>query len=132
MPRRKLPELSTGQLEIMTLVWEHSEITVAEVWEHLSAQRKISRNTVQTTMTRLEEKGWLKHRTVGKTFWYCAAQPKTAALQGLVTKLVETAFGGSAENLVMALLQGRGVSSAEARRIRGLVDAARKGGGKAS
>ena len=37
-------------------------------------------------------------------------------------RLVDAAFEGSAEALVLALLEGRGVSAAEARRIRQLID----------
>ena len=44
----------------------------------------------------------------------------------MVGKLVETAFAGSADSLVMALLQGRGVSKEEAARIRALIDEAEK------
>jgi len=44
----------------------------------------------------------------------------------MVSKLVETAFGGSADDLVMALIQGRGVSKEEARRIREMIEKAER------
>ena len=119
------PPLSAGQVEIMNVVWDRDEVTVGEVWQVLSARRGITRNTVQTTMTRLEEKGWLKHRTVGQTFLYLAVHPRTSALGQMVEHLVESAFEGSAEGLVMALLQGRGVSDEEARRIEKMIRDAR-------
>jgi hypothetical protein len=43
-----------------------------------------------------------------------------------VRRLVDTAFGGSAEGMVMALLQGRGVSKEEAERIRAMIDRAER------
>ena len=123
------PPLSDGQVEMMNVIWDRGEVTVGEVWETLSGRRGVSRNTVQTTMTRLEEKGWLKHRTVGQTFIYQAAQPRSSALGQMVARLVDNAFDGSAEGLVMALLQGRGVSASEARRIQKMIKDARESEG---
>ncbi|RPH40896.1 MAG: MarR family transcriptional regulator, partial [Planctomycetota bacterium] len=51
--------LSERQLEIMNIVWQRKEATVADVWDALTRRSKIARNTVLTLMQRLEEKGWL-------------------------------------------------------------------------
>lgn len=118
------PALSEAQLEIMQLVWDRGEVTVAEVWKALGERRKVARNTVQTLMARLEEKGWLEVVEEGHAFRYKAAVARKATLGTMVKKLVETAFNGSAEGLVHALLDGRGVSPDEAERIRALIDQA--------
>lgn len=115
---KELPPLSAAQLEMMNLVWEHREISVGEIWEILSRQREIARNTVQTTMTRLEEKGWLEHRKIGRTFLYRAVHAKKETQRNLVDQLVDAAFDGSAEGLVLALLEGRGLTEDEESKIR--------------
>ena len=53
MAKSKLLPLAEGQLEIMEIIWKDGEITVGEVWKHLSARRNVARNTVQTTVQRL-------------------------------------------------------------------------------
>ena len=53
--------------------------------------------------------------------------PREATLGTMVRRLIDTAFGGSAEGLVMALLHGRGVSKEEAREIKKLIDRAERG-----
>jgi predicted transcriptional regulator len=116
--------LSEAQLEIMNVVWERGEVAVSEIWEILADRRPLARNTVQTMVVRLEEKGWLTHRTIGKTFLYSAAVDREQTLGGMVRQLVETAFEGSAEGLVLALLQGRGLSRDEVKRIRAMIDKA--------
>ena len=105
----------------MNLVWEESEVTVAEVWKAISRQRRVARNTIQTMMVRLEEKGWLRHRSIGSGFAFAATVGREHTLERMVSRLVDTAFQGSAEDLVMALLDGRGVSSEEAARIRSAI-----------
>lgn len=117
--------LSEPQMEVMNVVWDQDEATVADVWKVLSARRKLSRTTVLTTLKRLEEKGWLSREGEGHAYRYRATRPRDATLGTMVRRLVDTAFGGSAEKLVMALLQGKGVSNEEVRRIEKLVNVAK-------
>jgi predicted transcriptional regulator len=126
MVRRKdeRPALSAAQLEIMQLVWAGGEVTVTEVWNTLAARRGVARNTVLTLMERLEKKDWLTRRVEGQTHYYAASAPRAATLGDVVHRLVDAAFAGSAEALVLALLEGRGVSAEEAQRIRRLIDTA--------
>ncbi len=124
MPSPVLPSLSEAQMEIMNVVWDRGEATVADVWRVLSTRRKIARSTVVTMLTRLEQKGWLSCDQEGHAFRYRAALPREATLGTMIRRLVDTAFGGSAEGLVMALLHGRGVSKEEARKIKKLIDRA--------
>jgi len=120
------PQLSETQLEIMNVIWSAGEATVGEVWKALARRRKVARNTVLTLMERLEKKGWLRRRADGHIYTYSAAVGREATLGKIVGRLVETAFDGSAEGLVMALLDDRGVTSAEAKRIRGMIDKAKR------
>jgi predicted transcriptional regulator len=116
--------LTAVQLEIMNLFWEEGELGVAQVWKLLSSRRPVARNTVQTTLTRLVEKGWLRSRAEGNTFYFRAARPRKSTLRALVTRLVDTAFGGSASGLVMTLLESGRISIEEAERIRQVIDRA--------
>lgn len=125
MPQgQPLAPLSARQVEIMNVVWQQGRVTVAEVWQTLSARRQVARNTVQTLMTRLAEKGWLGLKRRGPAFCYFARRPRETTLRGMVKRLVDTAFAGSADHLVWALLEGRGVSPDEAERIRAMIDRA--------
>jgi len=121
-----LPPLSQAQLEIMNVVWDRGDVTVSDVWRALSVHRKVARNTVLTMLARLEEKGWLRRDAEGHAHRYRAAVPREATLGTMIEQLVETAFGGSAESLMMALLHGRGISKEEAETIREMIDQAER------
>ena len=61
--RSDVPDLSDAQIEIMSVIWDSPNgASVMDVWKTVSAGRQVARNTVQTTLVRLEEKGWLGHR----------------------------------------------------------------------
>ena len=114
--------LTPAQREIMEIVWEHGEITVSQVRAALASQRDVARNTVQTMMVRLEERGWLSHREEGRTFIYSAARPRKVSLGAKVSQIVDRMFAGSPEQMVTALIEYRGLSSDEAVRIRAMID----------
>jgi BlaI family transcriptional regulator, penicillinase repressor len=123
--RRELPELTPAQGEIMDIVWERGEVSASEVRRVLSQTREVARNTVRTLLERMEEKGWISHREEGRTFLYSATQPRQATIGRKVQEVIETVCGGSAEALVTALLDYRGLSSCELERIRRMLAQAR-------
>jgi BlaI family transcriptional regulator, penicillinase repressor len=116
---------SDSQVEVLNIVWDRGEATVGEIWQAFSAQRPVARNTVLTLVTRLEEKGWLRRHEEGNVLRYSAVVPKQTALRQFARRLVETAFGGSTEGLIMTLLGGGEISEIEAQRIRAMLDKVR-------
>lgn len=125
MPKEEsLSPLSEAQTEIMNVVWDEGEVTLAQICASLAKRRELARNTIQTQLTRLVEKGWLQHRSVGKAFYYRATVPRANARSRVVQRLVDAVFEGSAEGLMMTLLDGRKLSREEADRIRALIEQA--------
>lgn len=122
---QELPELTPAQSEIMEIVWERGEISATEVRRVLSRTRPVARNTVRTLLERMEQKGWIRHREDGRTFLYAAAQPRRATIGHKVREVIDTVCGGSAEALVTALLDYRGLSRGELARIRQMLATAR-------
>lgn len=116
-----LPPLSEAQMEIMSIVWDREECTVADVLKSLQATRPVTRNTVHTMMTRLADKGWLTVNNDGGRFVYVAAVGRDVVQQECVERMVQTVFDGSTEGLVLSLLQNRTLSKDEATRIRRMI-----------
>ena len=125
MKRKTKTPLSTSQQQIIEIFWMHGEMTVSQVREQLALKgRDLARNTVQTLIVRMEEKGWLQHRSIGRTFFYTAAQSKDASLGQELKQLLDRSFSGSAEQLVNSLLETYTLKKGEADRIRKLIDQA--------
>ena len=118
--------LTGAQREIMEIVWSQGEVTVSQVRAALAEHRELARNTVQTMIVRLEEKGWLKHREDGRTFIYSANRQRRVSLGAKVAQMVDRLFAGSPEEMVTALLEYRGLTADEAERIRDMIDESEK------
>lgn len=121
----ELPALSEAQREIMEIVWGRGEVSARDVREILAQRRDLARNTVRTTLERMEEKGWLRHRVEGRTYLYSAVQPRETTVGQKVVEVLDQVCGGSPEALMTALLDYRGLSTGELRRIRQMLDTAR-------
>ena len=106
----------------MKVVWDREASTVRDVYEGLLAQRRIAYTTVMTMMNVLERKGHLRKRADGRTFVYEATQPKRDVVGSLVRDFVSRVFDGSAEPLLVHLVEEQHVSDQElqslVRRIR--------------
>lgn len=116
--------LSEAQQEIMEIIWDREEVSVSEVREVLQERRDVARNTVQTMIVRIEQKGWIEHRSIGRTFVYRAIQPRTTTLRQRLDDLMSSAGRGSAEALVTALLEDVSLTTDAADRIRDMIDEA--------
>ncbi len=75
-------------------------------------------------IVRLEERGWLRCESNDRAFRYRPAVPREVARGMMVRRLLDSAFCGSAERLVLALLDGCKLSSEESKRILAMIQGA--------
>src|SRR6266700_1206953 len=108
----------TGQeLEIMKIVWERDSVTVRDVYEALLERRKIAYTTVMTMMKILEQKQYLKKTLADRAYIYSPTKPKNQVIRGMVREFVDRVFNGSAEPLLLHLVEDRCLTEKELREI---------------
>src|ERR1700748_899296 len=101
----------TGQeLEIMKIVWERDSATVRDVYEALLERRKGAYTTVMTMMKILERKKDLKKPQVARAYVYRPAQPQRQVIGAMVREFVNRVFNGSAEPLLVHLVEEHNLS----------------------
>jgi len=91
----------------MKVVWKREKATVRDVYESLLARRKIAYTTVMTIMNILEQKKYLRKSADDRAYIYRPAKPKKQVIQGMVREFVDRVFNGSAEPLLMHLIEDR-------------------------
>lgn len=124
MARRKAHEqLTPRELEIMKALWEGGPATAGEVQERVRAARPLAYTTVQTMLNILVRKGRAKRTLVDRSYRYRAAISREKAAGNTLRDLVERMFGGSAEALVMSLVETSQLTPETLRRLNELVAA---------
>lgn len=113
-------DLTPAQHEIMSLVWDAGAdgLTVAEIWQAITARRTVARTTVLNLVDRLEKRGWLARRPTPTGLRYAAAVDRAATNSQLAADFIADFFGGSSVQLVQSLLGSRSVSPQEIERLR--------------
>ena len=108
--RRRSTTLTEQELEIMKIVWERETATVRDVYEVLLGRRKVAYTTVMTMMKILEQKKYLKKNQADRAYVYRPAQPKGQVIGAMVRDFVNRVFNGSAEPLLVHLVEEHNLS----------------------
>lgn len=107
------------ELDIMQVLWRKGPATVSDVRAHLDED--LAYTTVSTVLRTLESKGHVGYKELGKAHVYFAKVTEQAARRNALSKVLDRVFGGSTELLLTQLVEDRGVSDDEMKRLRALI-----------
>ena len=128
MLRKSHSQLSRRERQIMDVIYKLGKATAADVHERIPDQPTYS--TIRAKLRVLEEKGFVRHEEQGPRYVYIPVTPRDKARRSALLHLVDTFFGGSAEQVVATLLDSSAakMTDEELARLSGLIDKARKEG----
>ena len=124
---KKLKSMSPAETEILRLVWEQNESTVQQIRDMLPTGKKPAYNTIQTLLSRLEQKGYLKHRIEGKAHVYQPAIKQHEVIKTTVRDFLGRLFGGDPKPLVQFLAEDGKINEEDIDRLRELINKSKKG-----
>ena len=111
----------------MDYVWSHDAAVTAEACREAVAESwPMKESTVRTVLRRLEAKGYVTHSVEGRTFLYRAVHPPVSVATRAVRQLIDRFCGGSAEALVVGLVNDEVLSEQQLERIAQRIAQARK------
>ena len=120
MPRKKSERLTPLELEIMQVLWEAGPANVQTVQREL--KRELAYTTVQTMLSVLHRKNKVTRALKEKAYIYRPAVSRSQVTGHAVSDLIDRLFGGSAEGLVMNLLEARHLTPAKLARLNRLME----------
>jgi predicted transcriptional regulator len=94
--------LSRRESQVMDVVYALGEASVADVVDRMPDHPGY--NTVRNTMAILERKGYLRHRQDSTRYLYAPAESVDRVKHSAARHLLETFFGGSVSEAVLAML----------------------------
>ena len=119
MARTKMEQLTPLELEIMHVLWETGPANVMTVQQKL--KRDLAYTTVQTMLNILHKKGKAKRTLKDRAYFYKPAVSRKQVVSKHVIDVVDRLFGGSAESLVMSLLETKHLTPAKLARLQKLI-----------
>lgn len=112
---RNKQALTPLELRIMQVLWTAGASKVAEVQSALGGD--LAYTTVQTMLNVLLRKGHVTRVSEGKAFRYRAAVTRRRAAGGALEDMIRRMFGGSAEALVMSMVDARHIRAGDLQRL---------------
>lgn len=119
--RRPSRGLTPLELEIMQALWDLGPAPLQAVHEHVARRKPRAYTTVQTVLQVLRRKGKVGREKRQRAYLYRALETRQAAARRAVGRLLENLFGGSAESLVLNLVESKQLDAAALERARRLL-----------
>ena len=120
MARPKTENLTPLELEIMHVLWNEGASNVQAVQQHL--ERELAYTTVQTMLNILHRKGQVKRTLKDRAYFYSPVVSRSHVVGNHLSDLVERLFGGSAESLVMSLVETKHLTPKKLARLQKLIE----------
>src|SRR5947207_7754949 len=99
-------ELGAAELEVLKVLWDDGPGTVRDVLQRLTDRgRDLAYTTVQTFLTRLEQKGYVRADKSEFAFKYAPRVSREKISRSRLHRLVEQLYDGAAGPLVLQLLE---------------------------
>lgn len=111
-----------SELEILALLWEMKEASVRHIHERLAVTKDTGYTTTLKIMQIMYAKGMVTRDEQNRSHIYRPSTNQKDTQNSLLKNLVKTAFGGSAQNLVMQALGQENPSKEDLDEIRAFLD----------
>lgn len=120
--RRSEPRPTDAELAILRVLWRRGPSTVRDVHDALNVERATGYTTVLKLLQIMTEKGLVRRDEDARAHVYEAVQSEEHAQRRLVGDLLDRAFNGSAQQLVLQALTTKKATPEELAEIRALLD----------
>lgn len=115
-------DLGAAELEVLKVLWEEGPATVRQVLAHLHRRgRDLAYTTVQTFLTRLEQKGAVRCDRTGLAHVFHAAVTRQRISRSRLRTLLDQLYDGAAGPLVLQLVQDERLTAAEIDQLQQLI-----------
>lgn len=121
MPPKPSNTLTPAELRLMKILWARGESAVSDLAAATAGDGPLAYTSVLTTVRILEQKGYVKHRQLGRAFLYSACVAEQEASRSEIRHVLERFFGNSRERLVLSLLGDDELSPEELRRLKVMI-----------
>jgi predicted transcriptional regulator len=112
-----------AELEVLKVLWDEGPSTVRDVLTHLHARgRRVAYTTVQTLLTRLEQKKFVRSDKSDVAHVFRARVSRDQVTQSRLKSLVEQLYDGAAGPLVLQLVRNESLSAADIDELQKLIE----------
>lgn len=115
--------LPNSELELMMILWkENRPMTRMEIEDRLPKKRKLSKTTILSFLSRLEEKGFVRVEKEGRNNCYLPLVKEKDYLNQESGSILQRLYGSSVKNFVASLYDGNSLSQDQIQELKDYLD----------
>jgi predicted transcriptional regulator len=115
--------LPNSELELMMILWKADKpMTRTEIEERLPKKRNLSKTTVLSFLSRLEEKGFVRVEKEGRSNCYSPLVKEEEYLQQESGSILKKLYGNSVKKFIAALYDGESLSKKQIEELKDYLD----------
>lgn len=122
MARPPSKQPTDGELQILNILWDSGPAPLGKVCGALRRQRDVAKTTVATMLKVMLEKGLVKRAEGPRGYLWSAKVSRKTATSGMLRKLLDGVFEGSARRMVAHLLEEGKLSAKDREEIQRMLD----------
>ena len=111
-----------GELELLQILWQAGPCSLGQICTAMRLRRPIATTTVATMLKVMLDKKLVHRKRTPRCYLWSAKTTRQSAATGMVRKVVDLVFDGSAQRLVAHLLESDQFSARERKELRRLID----------
>lgn len=114
------PRLTSAELEVMQILWEHGELKPAEIQDQFP--RSIKNPALRSVLGILVDKGHVARRKEGKAFFYQAKTRRQSVFRSMLREVADVFCHGSSDALLMNLIKSQKLSEEQLIELKRMAD----------
>jgi predicted transcriptional regulator len=116
-------DVTEAELALLSALWDHGPATIRQLVDRVYGQGGASLYaTVQKLLERLEQKGCVDRNRSESVHRFTATVDRAELIGRRLRAVADSLCGGSLTPLLTHLVEGEGMSQAERRELRSLID----------
>jgi len=116
-----MKEITKAQEDILKALWQIKDGAVSDVLDVLP-EPKPAYNTVATVIKVLEKKGYVFHKTYGKTNVYYALVSKQDYAQHILKDTIKVLFNGSVNQMVSCFVKNKDIGINQLEELKAMLE----------
>jgi BlaI family transcriptional regulator, penicillinase repressor len=126
MARSPSTHPTDGELELLQILWQAGPCSLGQICAALRLRRPIATTTVATILKVMLDKRLVHRKNTPQGYLWSAKTTRNGAASGMIRKLVDLVFDGSAQRLVAHLLESGELDDQQRRELRKMIGEADK------
>ncbi len=135
MARPPSTQPTDAELEVLRVLWDLGPTGLGPIHSAIQENRQVALTTIATTLKTMLAKGLVARADGPRGYLWSAATSRGSAASGMLSKLVQHVFDGSARRLVAHLIEEGVLDDRDREEIRAMLESpprksSKKGGGR--